>query len=223
MSDSGLEAHLRLHPGASKLLVVLHGHGDDPQGALTMAARIDPGRGFAWLVPTGPTSTSGGGPAWYPNAPGDEGPPLAEALAALDEVVERNASGLGSDASSCVVVGFSQGGSVALAAACRRDPPFRPVGVVGVASWLPSSEDVDWDLPGSAATSFLLAHGEHDLAVPIEHARAAAKALVRAGAAVDCVTHAGGHDLPTPAAAEVASWLTRVGGGTAGGGHLGTK
>lgn len=189
--------------------MLLHGHGDDPRAQLARAHRLDPDHRLSWLVPTGPTATPHG-PAWFPNGPRDEGPPLVEALAALGECIDRTSLGLGADADRSVVFGYSQGAATALALTAQTGAPWRPAGTVAVASWLANEPDLGWDLPSAAGTAFLLAHGIDDEAVPFPLGRGAARALDRAGVAVDWLEHDGGHEVPPSVVDHARAWLDRV-------------
>lgn len=188
--------------------MLLHGHGDPAERMLGLGHVIDPERRWSWLVPTGPTRTVDG-PAWFPNAPGDEGPPLADALAALDAAIERTSLGLGTDPSRSAVLGYSQGGATALALVCRRHAPWRPAAAVAVAAWLVDEPDVPWDLAGAgtAGTAFRLVHGVDDPVVPVQLGRGAARALERHGADVTWVEHEGDHALDRAALAASGRWL----------------
>jgi phospholipase/carboxylesterase len=191
--------------------VLLHGHGDQPERLLGLAHVIDPERRWSWFVPTGPTRTDGGGAAWFPSAPGDDGPPLAEALDALDAAVDRTSLGLGTDPTRSAVLGYSQGAAAALALVCRAGAPWRPGAAAGVAAWLADEPELAWDLTAAAdaGTAFRLVHGTDDPVVPVQLGRGAARALERHGAAVTWVERDGGHELDRPALAATGVWLAQ--------------
>lgn len=172
-----------LSPSApARLLVFLHGAGSRPEAFAPVAIAWQlkfPGATVAMLQ--GPIPASGGqGFDWY-----TEGGSAAERLARVDaaahEVAVRvqalqRASGL--DASRTVLIGFSQGATVALQAlrsghalcaivvayAARLASPIRPGERIGAAVHL--------------------VHGEFDTLVPLVWARRALRGLQAAGAEV---------------------------------------
>jgi phospholipase/carboxylesterase len=204
-------ARLTVPPGASRLLVVLHGHGDDPTA---LADLVEPLLGgpaatgrTALAAPTGPTTTARGGPAWFPTVSGDHGPPLAAALDALEDALDEAASAVGSSADATLVLGSSQGAATALALAFRARARRRPAAVAGLAAWLPHEPDVVWASTGTPVVPVLLAHGEDDDVVPLVQGRAAARALERWGVPVGLHVHPGGHRLPPAVLADAVRWL----------------
>ena len=70
-----------------RLLVALHGHGDDPSAFSTAVAPLAEAAARTLVVPPGPVH-SAGGRAWFPSLPDDDGPALAPTLAIT---VERKA------------------------------------------------------------------------------------------------------------------------------------
>lgn len=204
-------ARLTVPPGATRLLVVLHGHGDDPAALADLVEPLLGGPGStgrsALAAPIGPTTTAQGGPAWFPTVPGDHGPPLAAALDALEDALDEAASGVGATTDATVVLGSSQGAAAALALAFRAGARRRPAAVAGLAAWLPHEPGVDWAPTGAPVVPVLLAHGEHDDVVPLLQGRAAARALERWGVPVGLHVHAGGHRVPPAVLAEAVRWL----------------
>lgn len=185
---------------ADRLLVVLHGHDDPPQRLpLALRARLAGGR-WALAAPEGPTRTATGGPAWFPSAPGDEGPGIGDALDALGEGVERARAELGLPPEAVTVLGWSQGAAAALAWAARRTAgasTFRPLDVVGLAAWMPDAADLTWDLAaaGTRGLRATLVHGVDDEVVPLPLGRSAARLLDRHGVGVEWRQVACGHEL----------------------------
>jgi phospholipase/carboxylesterase len=208
-------ARLTTPAGATRLLVVLHGHGDEPTALADQVDALLGPRGragrAALAAPTGPTRTASGLPAWFPTAAGDDGPSLVTALDALEETIDEAVAAAGTDAASTVVLGSSQGASTALALAFRAGSRCRPAAVAGLAAWLPDEPGVDWAgsdrAPGGSAVPALLAHGEDDEVVPLLQGRAATRALRRWGVPVTLRLHPGGHRTPPAVLADAVAWL----------------
>lgn len=212
-----------------RLLVVLHGHGDDPQGLADLVVAHVAGPRDAVVAPVGPCAAPGG-PAWFP--PADDPTRAAErprhevgepagvrdpatvttataTLEALAATVDDAAAHTGAGRAGTVLVGYSQGAAAALALAFATPGPAPAATVVGIAGWLADPPELVWDLarPG---TRVLLVHGADDEVVPVLAGRAAARALGRHGVDVTFTERPGGHELDADVLTTVRSWLDRV-------------
>jgi predicted esterase len=174
-----------------RVLVALHGHGDDPSTFSAAVAPLAETTDRALVVPSGPVHSSAGR-AWFPSLADDEGPGLAPTLDRLDETISAV-----EDPAEVVLLGWSQGAATALAAVLRAGAGIRPRLVVALAAWLPNEPDVTWDLAAAHSTRFLLVHGVDDPVVPVEQGRSVARVLERAGLDVSLVEVAAAHDLPS--------------------------
>lgn len=212
-----------------RLLVVLHGHGDDPQGLVDLVTAHVAGPRDAVVAPVGPC-TAPGGPAWFPPAGEPAGtavrpshevgePPgtvdhaaltsATEALRALATTVDGASARTGVGPGATVLLGYSQGAAAALALAFATPGPAPASTVVGIAGWLADPPELVWDLarPG---TRVLLLHGAGDEVVPVLAGRAAARALERHGVDVTFTELPGGHELTAGVLAPVRRWLDRA-------------
>jgi phospholipase/carboxylesterase len=195
----------------SGVLVFLHGHDDDADRWRAAAEAMAP-TGWAVERPTGPVAVAtGDGRAWF--GADDDGVPdpdgVHAALAAVDRLVREAAARHGATPAQTALVGFSQGGAVALLHYLGPSGPDGPAAgaVVAVSAWLP---DVEGRSPLAAvpgATRLLIAHGSDDETVPLPLGRSVARLLERQGHAVTFVEHDTGHD-PMPFAADVRAWLS---------------
>ncbi|MEI2700458.1 MAG: alpha/beta fold hydrolase [Microthrixaceae bacterium] len=95
-----------LGPG---VIVALHGHGDEPDSARSWAARVSPA-GWEVVAPAAPLDADGVA-SWFSS--GSRGADQAQLSAAVDAVREI-ATRVRAAGRPLVVVGFSQGGAVAL-------------------------------------------------------------------------------------------------------------
>lgn len=185
--------------GGRRLLVLLHGHGDEPERFLAHLATIDPGRRFTTVAPRGPTAGQGDAPSWF-----DDDTDGATLVAAVQERIERAAAGTGLEASEAIVLGYSQGAAAALAVAASGAVPLG--GIAVVAGWLPNLAGLV--LAPAEGLEVLAVHGTDDEIVPAPAGRSAARFFERSGCVVDWREVEAGHVLDATLLAPVARWLT---------------
>jgi phospholipase/carboxylesterase len=193
---------------ATRLVVLLHGYGDDPSALFDLTGEVHDTRTWVTVAPRGPVRTGAGGPAWFPSGPEDRGPELAPALEALDRLVAAVCTDHGLTIADTAVLGYSQGAAAALALAFRSGAPWRPLRVAAHAAWLPDGPGIDWAFAESRAVDALLTHGTHDEVVPVQQGRSAARVLERSGVHCDFVTIDGGHELSAMPLDHIATWLS---------------
>lgn len=176
----------------TRLLVFLHGAGSSPEAFAPVAIAWQlkfPGAASAILQGLEP-GASGEGHDWF-DGRGVADERLARVRQAADTVNERIAAlqrSTGIPPSKTILVGFSQGGTVALELA-RRHPDAVAI-VVTYAGQLASPVRT-----GERVTATIhLIHGELDTLVPKEHAHRALKGLQAIGADVTVdITEDGTH------------------------------
>jgi phospholipase/carboxylesterase len=188
-AEDSLEVH-RITPDrhGGPALVLLHGYGApgaDLVGLGESLAEALPG--VRVLVPEGPFNLVGSGQAWYVESPRE----AVESRFLLSKLV----AGLiddGAPRGGVVVVGFSQGGTMA-ADIGLFDPD---VGCVGVLSGRPLS-GVGWNrqLAEVEPPSVFIAHGRKDRTVSLRDGKALADMLETAGASVTFYEHGGAHEI----------------------------
>ena len=138
------------------------------------------GRGLAWLVP------EAAGRLWYPfsllEKPERNRPHLSSALALVTRVLEKIAAAqLGPE--RVVLLGFSQGASVALEFAARNARRYG--GLVALSGALLGPEGTPRDYEGSlAGTPLFLGHGDSDPHLPKRRVDETATVFERLGATV---------------------------------------
>lgn len=165
---------------ARAAMIMLHGRGAMAADILFLANELDV-RQVAVLAPQAANST------WYPNrfiAPVATNEPwLTSALQVVDGLVqELAASGLGAE--RVFLLGFSQGGCLALEYAARY--PRRYAGVIGLSSGLIENGDQPRAYSGSLAGSpVLLGCSDVDFHIPVARVDRTADVLTGLGAAVD--------------------------------------
>ncbi len=165
---------------ARAAMIMLHGRGAMAADILFLANELDV-RQVAVLAPQAANST------WYPNrfiAPVATNEPwLTSALQVVDGLVQELATnGLGAE--RVFVLGFSQGGCLALEYAARH--PQRYAGVIGLSSGLIENGDQPRTYSGSlAGTPVLLGCSDVDFHIPVTRVERTAEVLAGLGAAVD--------------------------------------
>ena len=202
-------------PSGPLSVVFLHGHGDRPDEYRQLAAQFLPA-GVSLVLPAGPCARRDGTLAWFEADPegGPDPAQLVAALAAVDTAVADACHVHATTAERVVVGGFSQGGAVALAWALARGSLGRGrgprvAGIFCVAGWLPDADCLDLALASVVDVAFLIAHGEHDEAVPLPMGRSVMRVLERNGWTVTFAGGDHGHEL-APFAAVLRTWLTTL-------------
>jgi phospholipase/carboxylesterase len=165
---------------ATGALVLLHGRGGSAQEMLTLAREIDAGGVRAWLVP------EAAGRLWYPFSLLEKvernRPALNSALGLVKRVMEKiAAANIGPE--RVVLLGFSQGASVALEFAARNAQRYG--GIVALSGALLGPEGTPRDYEGSlAGTPLFLGHGDSDPNLPKRRVDQTATVFERLGAVV---------------------------------------
>jgi phospholipase/carboxylesterase len=171
--------------------ILLHGRGGTARGILSLADVVDRPE-VAWIAP------EANGNAWYPKsflAPlSDNEPWLSAALDRVGGLVERLELA-GVPAERALLIGFSQGGCLALEFAARNARRYG--GIAGLAAGLIGAPGTPRDYPGSlAGTPSFLGCSDRDPFVPLERVEEAARVLARMEANVTKRIYSGlGHTV----------------------------
>lgn len=182
------------------VLVALHGHGDEPAEARRWARRIAP-RSWEVVAPGAPRDAEGVRSWFSTGARGADPAELDAAVARVHDVAVRVRAG----GRPVVVVGFSQGGAVALEVAARAE---QVDAVAAVCAFLPELDDESGRT--FAGTSPLLVVGaEQDEHVPPFLAQDAAAVFSARGRPVELDLIDGGHEMGPTAVSAVSDWLVR--------------
>ncbi|MBP1807277.1 alpha/beta hydrolase [Rubellimicrobium aerolatum] len=204
---------------AGPLVVLLHGvgaRGRDLEPLARAIARGLPGARTACPDAPEPCDWDAGTRQWFSlTAVAEEERParVRAARAGLDRAIGGivAAEGMSGSLGRVALVGFSQGGTMALdAVASGRWPVAALAAIAG-----------RWSIPAPmrppGGTRVLLLHGEADPVVPVADAGRAAAALEGAGLAVRVATYPGvGHAIPPRGVAAVVRFLAEALAGEAG-------
>ena len=160
-------------------MLMVHGRGATAEDILSLTDHFGQG-GFAYLAPQASDNT------WYPNrflAPLESNEPwLSSALSLLEEALNQITSA-GIPFEQTILLGFSQGGCLALEFAARNARCYG--GLVGLSSSLIGPEGMPRDYAGSlAGTPVFLGCSDVDFHIPKEMVLESAKILKSLGGAV---------------------------------------
>jgi phospholipase/carboxylesterase len=197
---------------ATRLLFLLHNYGGNEFQMATLAALLDPGGRFAITCPRGAleTSDAADGASYYridrATHTYDE-PSFADALAAVDEALDRACTEGGFDRSEAVVGGFSQGGGLALGLAYRASAAPRPAAVVALSPPVHPSHRVPWDLAAASGVAAFVGHGVEDATFPADASRAFVEELAARGADATWRGYPTRHQVVLDALVDARDWL----------------
>ncbi len=137
---------------------------------------------------------------------------VRDSVAEIDALIARERD-RGVPPARVVLIGFSQGGAVALAAGLRRE-----AGVAGIASlsaYLPLAAQTSTEItPAGRATPVFFGHGSQDGVVPQALGLRSRSALEALGVAVQWHSYPMAHSVCAEEIRDLGDWLTlRFGGG----------
>jgi phospholipase/carboxylesterase len=156
--------------------------------------------------------------AWYDIAmsdiarlPDERG--IRESQASIERLIARERD-RGVDSTRVVLIGFSQGGAIALQAGLRH--ASRLAGIAALSTYLALEESLDAEASASnRATPILMAHGTEDPVVPLQLAERSRAALQKRGYGVEWNTWPMPHSVCAEEIEAISAFLMRVLGGRA--------
>jgi phospholipase/carboxylesterase len=129
-----------------------------------------------------------------------------EALAVLSRFMAEVITLYEIDPQRVILMGFSQGAALSYAYSLAHPESLR--GVIALAGFLPTGTPAGTRAANQPA--YLILHGTHDEAVPLERARAARSVLESRGAAVEYHEHRVGHKVSAQGIKEIAQWIKEL-------------
>lgn len=184
----------RAAPTGQPVLVLLHGHGDEPDAFAAHGRRLVEDTAWTVVCPAAPHVLPEGGRAWWT---AQEDSPSGTTLDAIMASMPPGTTAV-------CIVGFSQGGAAALRLGqrCTEFWPQVRCSVAVVSAFLPGDAVA---LP--AGTAVLVVHGDGDEVVDPFHGDLVARRLRRQDCNVTEVRHDGGHVWDDAVAEAVRGWL----------------
>ena len=192
------------------LLILLHGYGSNEEDLMGLAPHMDPR--FRVVSIRASIALDQGGYCWFPLGVGPEGLHIRfeDAIAARDQllpVVEELKFTYAAGGEQTILLGFSQGASMALGAAL-----FKPEIVEGVvflsgrcvAEMIPEEEEKRRALQGKPV---LTTHGRFDPLIPIEQGREAVELLQQLPLDLSHREYDMGHEINQDCLSDVTAWL----------------
>jgi len=198
-------------------VVVLHGWGASGDDLVPLAEALNR-PGVRFFVPAGPLPEMGGGRAWWhldpntrpPHAESDRVPvgfrgtpevmaARAAVQALIATIIDRHAP------SSVALVGFSQGGMLAIDVALAGAPRVERVAALSSVLLVDSVEALN--APHASRPHFLLSHGRRDPVLAFAAGSRAKDLLEQHGFPVTWRPFEGGHEIPGPVLADVDRFL----------------
>ncbi len=198
-------------PGPHPTIIAFHGWGANALDLLGVAPHLAGGTFLtlcpqgALTVPLGPTNGYG----WFPLRPGS--PPdeaaLASAVAEAGGFVDEASARYPIDPRKLVVLGFSQGGIIALGVALSRPGKF--AAAVGVSTWFPEGlkqlVSADADL---TRLPVLIQHGRSDSLIEIGRARDSVERLRAMRVDLRYREYDCGHEITAQGLRDISEFLT---------------
>ena len=227
---AGLTTRIVGSSDAKTTVVLLHGFGAPGDDLVALADYLDAPARF--VFPAAPIELGGlygDSRAWWrldlarledelrrgvPRDRRDEVPEgLVEARDHVTRFLDQLQARFGIADDALVLGGFSQGAMLSLDVALHRARP--PAALVQMSGTLLA--DAIWQprMTTLAGVPVVQSHGRHDMLLPFAIAEVLRDRLVAAGAEVDWQPFLGGHEIPPPVLAAVASLVRRVADGRA--------
>ena len=196
--------------GVNPLLIVLHGYGADERDLMALGAYFDPRLRIISI--RAPLDLPQGGHAWFPLEFTEEGVKIEQedveqACDDLIEVVRSQQVAQGNNASNTLLLGFSQGASMALAAAYRApDTTTHVIALSGVFApeLIPADPHV---LRVLEATSIIMTHGSHDPIISIQQSHASRDLVAQTPVRLQYHEYSMGHEINQECLRDVVEWV----------------
>jgi phospholipase/carboxylesterase len=202
----------RYEEGAAyPLIFLLHGYGADMHDLAGLAQALSPA-GYLYVLPNGPLPAFDGADvaarAWHERG-GNETPESArEAVAALDGLVQEVLARYKVPAGQALLMGFSQGGAVALRYGLPRPAMF--AGIAVLSGSLRRVEALLADLPVARKQRLFVAHGWADPLVPIAWSRRLVDLLEGIGYRPIYKTYRMSHHISPDLLADLRAWVVEA-------------
>lgn len=193
------------------LIVCLHGYGANMEDLTGLASALD-STGYLYVFPNGPLPAfDGADPSmrtWYERG-GNESPDAVQfALQALDSFIQEVLARYRVPAGQAILLGFSQGGAMALRYGVPRPDVF--AGIASLSGSLRRFEDLRPNLPPARDQPIFVGHGKADSMVPVDYSRQLRAFLEGEGYRPVFHTYPIDHQISPAEIKDVRSWLQKT-------------
>ena len=201
-------------------IIWLHGLGADGNDFAPIVNELElpPGAAVRFIFPHAPERpvTINNGyimRAWYDIARADfsnhqDKSGIEDSQKAVDALIEKEMR-RGIPSHRIVLVGFSQGGAMALQAGLRQPNPL--AGIIALSCYLPLAESLAVEASrANAATPIFMAHGSYDPVVPLALAMESKEKLLASGYSLEWHEYPMAHSVCGQEITSISRWLRRI-------------
>ncbi len=208
--------HTVFHPGTPgpdpvPTVVAIHGHGANGFDLLGLGPYIAAGR-VLLLCPEAEFVLQPGllSFTWFEALPPQRRSEreFERVTAILDEFITEAVPRYGGDPNRTVILGFSQGGSLAYRLGLAAPSRFR--GVAALSTWLPEEAEARAERAGLASLPLLVQHGLEDPLIAVDRARDSRDRLHALGAEADYREYPMAHEIRPESLRDLSDWVERV-------------
>lgn len=211
---------LTTHPSPNASVIWLHGLGADGHDFVPIVKELHLPQSMAVRfifphAPMQPVSINNGMVmrAWYDIAtenlerkPDNQG--VLQSTQAINELISDEVA-RGIAANRIILVGFSQGGAIALTAGTRH--PETLGGIMALSTYLPMPEELATKASrANQQIPILMVHGEQDSVIPMAMAKASFGALIAQGYAVQWQQYPMAHSVCGEEMGVISEWLQKL-------------
>jgi phospholipase/carboxylesterase len=192
------------------LVIVMHGRGADANDLADLAPYLDGDEGYRFLFPNAPKPWDAGGGmtfgfTWFDNWP-PEAKSFEESRRLVLDFLRAAIGRFPTPAGKVVLVGFSQGGLMALNVAFQTE-----VELAAVVAMSGALHEIELDaLSRKKELPILIVHGIYDEVIPVLAAHRARRTLENHGLSPEYHEFPMGHQVTAESMAVVAEFIRRV-------------
>lgn len=193
------------------LIFCLHGYGANMRDLAGLAPAIDP-NGYVYVLPNGPMAAPDlndpSARAWHERGGSESPEAVRKATAALGGVVQEVLLRYRVPAGRAVLLGFSQGGAMALRYGLPRPSLFAGLAILSGA--LRQLDSLRPSLPTERTQPIFLAHGTTDTVVSFETSQQAIAFLEAERYQPEFHSYPIGHEITLPEVRDLREWIHRT-------------
>ncbi len=196
---------------AYPLILCLHGYGANMDD-LTPLASVLNSSDYLYVFPNGPLAAFAGADTamrtWYERGGNESPEAVRAALAALDSLVQDVWQRYRVAAGQALLLGFSQGGAMALRYGLARPDQF--AGIAVLSGSLRRLEDLSPNLPTTRSQPIFVGHGTADSLVPVEYSHRLVAFLESEGYRPFFRTYPIDHQINPTEMRDLRAWVRKI-------------